>query len=245
MKTKISVQRLTIIAVLSAISFVLGSTPLGFIPVGPIFATTMHIPVIIGAILEGPVVGGFVGLFFGLFSMARGFLNPTPTSFIMMDPRVSVITRVLMGVLTGLLYQKISKFPQERLKKILVAMWGLLLAYNLYRIVEDLGVGVRHYSQWILSFVLIAILIWTIRRKPDRTFSLWISAAAGSAMNTIFVLSMVYLLYAVRFVEQIGRPASDAFPAILGIAVTNGVPELILVTLISGSVLKILQRKRT
>ena len=48
-----NVRRMAIIGVLGAISIILGMTPLGFIPVGPTRATIMHIPVIIGAIMEG------------------------------------------------------------------------------------------------------------------------------------------------------------------------------------------------
>ncbi len=74
---------MAIIGVLGAISIILGMTPLGFIPVGPTRATIMHIPVIIGgAIMEGPLVGGIVGLIFGLFSMFQAYTNPTPVSFV-------------------------------------------------------------------------------------------------------------------------------------------------------------------
>lgn len=44
---------------------VLGLTPLGIIPIGPLNATILHVPVIIGAVLEGPVVGFVIGLIFG------------------------------------------------------------------------------------------------------------------------------------------------------------------------------------
>lgn len=46
-------RRLVIAAMLGAITVVLSLTPLGLIPLGVINATTMHIPVIIGAIAEG------------------------------------------------------------------------------------------------------------------------------------------------------------------------------------------------
>ncbi len=46
---------MAIVGVLGGLSIALGLTPLGFIPVGgPTRATIMHIPVIIGGILEGP-----------------------------------------------------------------------------------------------------------------------------------------------------------------------------------------------
>ena len=45
-------KKLVVSAILLAWILVLGMTQLGFIPFGPIRATTLHIPVIIGAILE-------------------------------------------------------------------------------------------------------------------------------------------------------------------------------------------------
>lgn len=49
---KVDVRKMAIIGVLAAISIMLSMTPLGFIPIGPTNATIMHIPVIIGAIVE-------------------------------------------------------------------------------------------------------------------------------------------------------------------------------------------------
>ena len=57
----VDVRKMAIIGVLAAISIMLSMTPLGFIPIGPTNATIMHIPVIIGAIVEGPLVGITVG----------------------------------------------------------------------------------------------------------------------------------------------------------------------------------------
>lgn len=59
--TRFQARQLAIIGLLSGISIFLSVTPLGFIPIPPINPTIMHIPVIIGAIIEGPLVGAFVG----------------------------------------------------------------------------------------------------------------------------------------------------------------------------------------
>lgn len=79
-KKKTDVRRMAIIGVLSAISIMLSMTPLGFIPIGPTNATIMHIPVIIGAIIEGPVVGITVGFIFGATSLLKALTMPTITS---------------------------------------------------------------------------------------------------------------------------------------------------------------------
>ncbi|MGO3018764.1 MAG: ECF transporter S component, partial [Anaerococcus sp.] len=74
MNNKEKTRKLVVTAMLGAITIVLGLTPLGFIPLGFINITTMHIPVIIGAILEGPIVGAIVGLLFGLFSIVNAII---------------------------------------------------------------------------------------------------------------------------------------------------------------------------
>lgn len=106
--SKISVRQLAIIGMLSAISIVLGVTRLGFIPIPPVNATIMHIPVIIGAILEGPLVGGFVGLIFGIFSIIQSITTPTVVSFAFMNPLVSVLPRVLIGIISYYVYRAIK-----------------------------------------------------------------------------------------------------------------------------------------
>ncbi len=108
-KKEMSTRQLTIVGMLGAISAVLGFTPLGFITVGAISVTTMHIPVIVGAILEGPMIGMMVGLLFGLISMVRAFLMPTPTSFIFWNPLISILPRILIGYVTYQVYFWLKK----------------------------------------------------------------------------------------------------------------------------------------
>lgn len=57
--------------VLGAVTLVLSVTPLGLIPVPSLstYATTMHIPAIIGGIVGGPLVGALVGCILALFTM--------------------------------------------------------------------------------------------------------------------------------------------------------------------------------
>lgn len=106
---KINVRQMAVIGMLSAISTMLSMTPLGFIPIGPVNATIMHIPVIIGAIIEGPIVGGIIGLIFGLTSFMRAITMPSPTNFMFMNPIVSILPRVLMGVSTYYIYKIVFK----------------------------------------------------------------------------------------------------------------------------------------
>lgn len=103
-KRLLSIRQMTMIGMLSAISIFLGLTGLGFIAIPPVRATIMHIPVIIGAIVEGPIVGSFVGLVFGLFSMYQNFTAPTPTSFMFWNPIIALVPRVLIGLVAYYAY---------------------------------------------------------------------------------------------------------------------------------------------
>ncbi|OOM16331.1 ECF transporter S component [Clostridium saccharobutylicum] len=103
-KQRLSVRQITMIGMLSAISIFLGLTGLGFIPIPPVKATIMHIPVIIGAIVEGPIVGALVGLVFGLFSMYQAFTTPLPTSFIFWNPIIALVPRILIGIIAYYVY---------------------------------------------------------------------------------------------------------------------------------------------
>lgn len=102
--TALNTRRIVVAGVLGAIAIVLGLTRWGFITLPNISgaATIMHIPVIIGAALEGPLVGTLVGLIFGVFSM----LNDTTGLFA--NPLVSVVPRLFIGVISWLAYRSLA-----------------------------------------------------------------------------------------------------------------------------------------
>ena len=112
---KLSTRQITVIGLLSSISIILGMTPLGIIPIPPMNATIMHIPVIIGAILEGPIIGALIGLIFGVFSMVRAITTPNITSFIFLNPLISVLPRVAIGITSYYCYKAVP-LKKETLK---------------------------------------------------------------------------------------------------------------------------------
>ena len=68
-------------AMLMAIMFLMGFTPLGSIPLPFMKATTTHIPVILAAILFGWEAGVCFGAGFGVISVLRSTMAPNVTSF--------------------------------------------------------------------------------------------------------------------------------------------------------------------
>ena len=82
MKTKKHDTRwLVSVALMAAIIIVLANTPLGMIQLPVIKATTVHIPVILGAILLGPSAGAILGGVFGICSVVSNTMTPTLLSF--------------------------------------------------------------------------------------------------------------------------------------------------------------------
>lgn len=114
-KQVFNVRKITLIAILSAISVVLGLTPLGYIPIPPLNPTIMHIPVIIGALTGGPIVGAMVGLIFGLSSILKAIIEPSPISFAFLNPLVSVLPRILIGITSYYAFRlvKLLKFKNN------------------------------------------------------------------------------------------------------------------------------------
>lgn len=105
-------RKIVITGVLGAISIFLGLTPLGFIPWGGASLTIMHIPVILGAVLEGPVVGVIVGLIFGIFSMIRAATAPQgPLDVAFTNPLISVLPRLFIGPVAWLIWSGLKRWP--------------------------------------------------------------------------------------------------------------------------------------
>ncbi len=111
------------VAMMAAIVILLANTPLGLIPISPVIkATTTHIPVIIGAILLGPLAGGLLGGVFGICSMISNTVAPVATSMCFSPflsttglagavkaVWVSVGCRILIGVVAGWLWIALKK----------------------------------------------------------------------------------------------------------------------------------------
>lgn len=80
-KTLTDTRYMATLAMLCGVLLVMGMTGIGFIPLPVIKATTMHIPVILGAVLLGPKAGAILGGLFGLCSIWTNTTTPGLLSF--------------------------------------------------------------------------------------------------------------------------------------------------------------------
>ena len=105
-------RKIVIAGIMGGISIFLGVTHLGFIPwFSGASLTIMHLPVIIGAVLEGPIVGSVIGLIFGGFSLLQSAIAPTgPADVWFVNPVISVLPRLFIGPVAWLVFKALKPF---------------------------------------------------------------------------------------------------------------------------------------
>lgn len=138
-------RKIVVTGILGAISIFLGLTHWGFIPwFGGISLTIMAVPVIIGAILEGPIVGAFIGLIFGVFSLLQAAIAPTsPADIWFVNPVLSVLPRIFIGPVAWLAWKGLERWP-------VIGMVAAGIAGSLTNTVLVLGmIGVYGLLPWV------------------------------------------------------------------------------------------------
>lgn len=159
MKRRQQIQRSTIRSILIAIIILQDFVPfLGNIPVGPLSITTMHVTVIIAAIVVGPVDGAIIGGVWGILTWVRAFVAPSSplAPLVMVNPLVSVVPRIMIGLVAGYLYRWLARLSkQPRLAMIIAGIAGSLtntglvlgaiaLFYRTPAVARAYGVNVAH-----------------------------------------------------------------------------------------------------
>ena len=133
--TSSKTRKLVTLSLLTAITFILGLTPVGYIRINPAMTITLLcIPVIIGTITEGLRAGLFLGGVFGLTSLIQVFMgdplglmlmniSPVRTVAMIFIPRLIVPA---MAYLSHMLFQKSSKFIVNKSSYVVTALVGSL-----------------------------------------------------------------------------------------------------------------------
>ena len=144
---------LVLTALFVAIIVVMASTPLGFIPLVVINATTLHIPVIIGSLFLGPKKGGFLGGVFGITSFIKSTLVPSPSAFIFspvaaltMLPHnsigeavlivlkssfIAIVPRIMIGIVPYFVYVGIKKAISSEKKAVVGTIINVVISFIL------------------------------------------------------------------------------------------------------------------
>ena len=127
-KKKFDTVYMVEMALLIAIILIMAFTPIGYIRTLGLEITLIVVPVAVGAVTLGPAAGAVLGGVFGITSFIQCFgMSPFGAVLLSINPVytfiVCVFSRILMGWLTGLLYQAFLRC--NPLKKISVVLANL------------------------------------------------------------------------------------------------------------------------
>lgn len=131
-------KRFALLTMFVAIEVIFAVVPfLGYIPLPIINITTLHMPVIICAILLGPKEGAIVGLTFGLTSLIKNTLTPNLTSFLFtpfysvggtngnfISLLIALVPRMLIGYVSGTVYKLLKNKINDSISMVLCSLLG-------------------------------------------------------------------------------------------------------------------------
>ncbi len=245
-------RRIVIAGVLSGVTIFLGYTRLGFIPVPTpaANATIMHVPAIIGGILEGWGVGAVIGTIFGIFS----FFEATTPLF--KDPLVAILPRVFIGITPFFVYQGLRRVNRSAgfgIAAVILVLVGLF-TFDMLRFVPQnlvFDFGGDPSSPWIHLTGATALLVYQVtgallvllgivaagtfayfaQRNQMELLAIGAAAVIGTLTNTVLVLGM-----AVLSPLSPGGKGWMTPEVALGVGITHGIPEMIVAVIVTVAV---------
>ena len=189
------------IAMLASIQIMLAITPLGFIPLGAIRPTTIHIPVIIGAVLFGAKAGAILGGIFGISSIIINTVTPTITSFVftpfyggnIFSLVVAMVPRIMIGVVSYYVFILMVKVTNKKsISYIIAGVMGsmtntILVMSGIYIFFGDNYATAKSIPIDELFVFIIGII--GINGIPEAIVAGVITLAIGSVLNRILKIN--------------------------------------------------------
>lgn len=185
-----------LLAMFVAIIIVMSFVPfIGYIPLGFMNATIIHVPVIIGSLLLGPKKGAVLGLVFGLTSLWNNTFNPNATSFVFSpfcpigEPNfwslvICLVPRILIGITPHYTY-KLLKKAAEPIKLAAAGIVGsltntLLVMNGIYLFFGKEYAAAKDVFSNIYTYILSIIGMFGV---PEAIVAAILSAAVVAAVK--------------------------------------------------------------
>ena len=175
---KFSTKQFVEMALLTAVILLLAFTPIGYIRTFGLEITLIVVPVTVGAVTLGPAAGAVLGAVFGITSFIQCFgMSPFGAVLLGINPFatfvVCVVSRILMGWLTGLIYQALKNVRQIKKAAVVIAnligpflntcffMGTLVLCFYHTEYIQGLAqsMKVSNVFAFIVAFVLYSGLV--------------------------------------------------------------------------------------
>ena len=188
---------LTSVALMAAIVVLLANTPLGMIQLPIIKATTVHIPVILGAILLGPAAGAILGAVFGICSMISNTVAPTLLSFAF-SPFMS-----MTGIIGAVKAIWISIGCRMMIGLVAGWLWMILRKINVNQVITLAITG--FIGSMTNTIFVMGSIYFLLAQQYAEVKSVAVNAVWGLIMATVFGSGIPEAVAAAVLVALIGK----------------------------------------
>lgn len=243
------IRSLTLASVFAAVILVMTFVPqIGYITIGTVALTLIHIPVLIGAFLLRKPYALILAFVFGIGSLIRAATTPTgPLDPAFVNPLVSVLPRLLFAVAAVYLIDLFKLF-EKRVKNshiYIFAIVTLITSFGIYYA----GQAIIAFSGWnaavvTLLFLIINVLFvsgyYAFIQKGDTRILVPSTFIIATFIHTVLVLSAVVI-----FENDLIRslvPSGNLMSLIFTIAISNGLVEAILAAFVGTPIVFAIQQ---
>ncbi|WP_034993639.1 ECF transporter S component [Liquorilactobacillus vini] len=154
------IKQLVVLAFFCAIIILQNIIPfLGYIPLGPLNLTLIHITVIVAAFVLGPLAGAIIGGAWGLITFIRAFVWPTSplATIVFVNPFVAILPRIMIGVVSGWIFRWLKNCSLKPLAAMMIsAIMGSLT--NTLLVLGQIYLFYRNQSQILYQINTQALL---------------------------------------------------------------------------------------
>jgi len=183
MKTK----KLVHLAMLSALTILLGVIPnIGIIQTGVVSLTILHIPVIIAAFLYGVSGGSIIGIVFGVTSWyVASTRGVSPLDLLFVNPLVSVLPRILFGIVAGWLSRLLMDKNSNWIKEAIVAgVSSVLHSFFVLTMLFIVGLNLFYAGSDIIeAFRVYIAFILAVNVIPEALFAAFICVSINKVLK--------------------------------------------------------------
>lgn len=187
-------KNMVLFSMLLAIEIVMSFTPLGFLRIGFLSVTMLHIPVIVCAMALGKQYGAALGFVMGFCSFLNATFQPTPTSFCFTpfysfggihgnagSLLIAFLPRIALGYGAGLIYEK-ANARHEKAAAAISGVSGALI--NTIGVLGGIYLIFKEPYEAVLGNTLIVLLMTSV----------WVNSIAEAIIAVIAAMAIHPLL---------------------------------------------------
>lgn len=189
-------RSMVVVGMLGALTVVMGLTGIGFIPIPPVRATIMHLPVILAGVLEGPAAGAAVGAIFGGFSMYQAAATGTPIAkALFLNPLVALVPRILIGLVAAYGFRLARSRWARGFTALLLAALAGRLGFAAWAALRGGAMATSSFGLMLAGTVVAtAAVLYLLWRREEGAPGF--AAMLGTLTNTVGVLGLGVLFKA-------------------------------------------------